>query len=193
MMIVGCGLLTGCGSTAGSTARDDTPKVDQPGAYISRYRGPFVEALVDYRFAAQSLGDEWMILNVAVAGTQSVAQEVRADAVSLRTSSGARIPLPNYKEFARAFPEVHSASRRAAVAASPLDFSRGDRRWCRLSFHPIPGTEPALTAVYVDRRSLCSGLLYFPVPGGIQPERYALTIELEETLVAVPFELSLER
>ncbi len=190
-MLVGCGLMIGCGSTAGSTARHDTPTVDQPGASIARYRGPLLEALVDYRFASQSLGDEWMILNVAVAGIQSTAQEVRADAIALRTPRGTRIPLPSYREFAEAFPEVHSASRRAAVAASPLDFSRGDRRWCYLSFHPVPGTEPALTAVHVDRRSLCSGLLYFPVPGGIQPGAYALTIALEETVVVVPFGLGL--
>jgi len=39
---------------------------------------------------------------------------------------------------------------------------------------------------------LCSGPLVFKVPGGIQPGRWRLIIEQEESRVDVPFELEAE-
>lgn len=182
-------LLAGCGSIAPASPQPSEPTLDQPGKHLVRYLGPKLEVLVDYQFAAASLGQEWMILNVAVGGSQAAATEVRSDAVTLRIPDGTRIPLPSYEAFASAFPEIQSASRRAALAASPLDFTRADRSSCLLSFQPVPGTVPVLTSVYVTLRRLCSGLLYFPVPGGIQPGRYALAIGLEEGEVVVPFEI----
>lgn len=179
--------LNGCGSTAPAPLQVTEASVDQAGRYISRYRGPELETIVDYQFAAASLGEEWMILNVAVAGTQAAATEVRSDSIFLRTPNGVRIPLPSYEAFAAAFSEVQSASRRAALAASPLDFTRADRRWCALAFHPLPGSAMVATSVHVTMRRLCSGPLYFKIPGGIQPGRYALMIELEESEVSVPF------
>jgi len=190
LTIIAGSLLIGCGSTGSTPSTLTEPTLDDPGKFISRYRGPGFECLVDYQFAATSLGGEWMVLNVAVAGTQSASQEVRVDSIWLRTPDGTRIPLPTYAAFADAWGEVQSLSRRAALAASPLDFTRGDRNWCSLSFHPNPGTAAVLTAVNVNFRKLCSGLLYFQIPGGIQPGRYAFIIKLEETDVVVPFTLA---
>lgn len=180
-------LLIGCGSTGSEPSVLSEPVVDSPGKHISRYRGPALESLVDYGFAASSLGGEWMILNVSVSGTRSENTEIRSDSIWLRTPGGTRIPLPPYEQFAEAYSEVQAISRRAAIASSPLGFTRGDRNWCHMSFHPTPGTAAVLTSVYVNHRRQCQGFLYFQIPGGIQPGRYALGIELEETDVVVPF------
>jgi hypothetical protein len=147
--------------------------------------------MVDFGFASSTLGEEWMVLNVGVTGTQSANEEVKADSISLRTPGGTRIPLPSYNAFADNWGQVQSLARRAKIGAQPLDFTRGDRRWCHMSFLPDPGTAAVLTAVHVNFRKGCSGMLYFPVPGGFQPGRYALVIELEETDVVVPFELEM--
>jgi hypothetical protein len=190
LTIIAGSLFIGCGSTGSSATALTEPVLDEPGRFISRYRGPLLECLVDYQSAAGSLGGEWMALNVAVAGTQAASQEVRTDSIWIRTPDGTRIPLPTYNAFADSFGEVQSLSRRAAIAASPLDFTRGDRNYCHLSFHPNPGTDVVLTSVHVNHRKLCSGLLYFQIPGGIQPGRYAFIVKLEEADVVVPFTLS---
>lgn len=187
VVITATGLLLGCGTTTSAPSARTEPVVDQPGRYISRYQGPLLEALVDYEYAASSQGDEWMILNVGVSGTEAATQEIRVDEIWLRTPDGTRIPLPTYSAFAEAYPQIQSASRRAALASDPLGFTRGNRRWCHMAFHPTPGTSAVLTAVHVNFRQFCSGMLYFPVPGGIQPGRYALAIRLTESEILVPF------
>jgi len=187
-LVVGS-LLLGCGSTGSTPSTLTEPVVDSPGKRISRYRGPALEALVDYQFAASSVGGEWMILNVSVSGTRSESTEIRSDSIWLRTPDGTRIPLPPYEQFAEAYGEIQAISRRAAIASSPLGFTRGDRNWCHMSFQPTPGTAAVLKSVYVNHRRQCQGLLYFQIPGGIQPGPYALGIELEETDVVIPFNL----
>jgi len=193
LAIAAAALLWACGSTSSPSATTTTPTVRSAGKYIALYQGPLLECMVDYGFANSNLGDEWMVLNVGVAGTQAADQEVRADSISLRTPGGTRIPLPSYEVFAESWGELQGLARRAKIAAQPLDFTRGDRRWSHMSFQPDPGTAAVLTAVHVNYRTGASGLLYFPVPGGYQPGRYALAIELVETEVVVPFELALEQ
>jgi hypothetical protein len=189
LLVVAAALAIGCGSSGSTPSTRTEPVLDEPGQFISRHRGPFLECLVDFQFAAKSLGGEWMILHVSVAGTQSASEEVRSDEIFLRLPSGTRIPLPTYSQFADSWGEVQAASRRASIAASPLGFTRGDRNWCHLAFHPKPGTEAALKSVFVNHRKFCSGLLYFQIPGGIQPGRYAFIVNLEETEAVVPFTL----
>jgi len=186
-------LLAVCGSTRPSSGQDNAPTVRPAGKTVVLYQGPHLETLVDYGFAQSRLGDEWMVLNAAVVGIQSASEEVRSDSIWLRMPNGTRIPLPAYEAFADAWGEVQSISRRATIAAQPLNFTRADRNWCHMSFLPDPGTAAVLTSVYVNYRKGCSGLLYFPIPGGSQPGRYAIIIKLQETDVVVPFELALKK
>ncbi len=163
--------------------------IDQPGRYLTRYMGPELEVVVDYKFAAVNLGEDWLVLSVAVSGRESASQEIRNDAVSVRTPRGTQIPLPTQEEFGEAYAEVRSISRRAALASDPLEFTRGGRQPCELDFLRLPGTGVTRTSVFVNHRRLCVGLLYFPVPGGVQPGTWRLRIELEEADVVVPFRL----
>jgi len=156
---------------------------------MTRYRSPLVEVLVDYKFANVSVGDDWIILNVAITSSDSQAIEVRSDSVSVRTPDGRKIPLPTYPDFIDAYPEIQSSARRAALASDPLDFTHAGRRTCDLGFQPLPGTVTALESVYVNVRKICQGLLFFPVQGGIQPGRWEFIIEFEEFDARVPFEI----
>jgi hypothetical protein len=55
---------------------------------------------------------------------------------------------------------------------------------------PLPGSgKVARTAVNVTKNDYCAGLLYFPVRGGVQPGRWKLVIEFEESQAVVPFTL----
>ncbi len=183
-------LLAACSSASSSNGSSATDKtIDQMGKTIARYRSPLVEVLVDYKFANVSVGDDWIILNVAITSSESKAIEVRSDSVSVRTPDGRKIPLPSYSDFIDAYPEIQSAARRAAVASDPLDFTHAGRRNCDLGFQPLPGTVSALESVYVNMRKICQGLLFFPVQGGIQPGKWQFIIEFEEFDARVPFEI----
>jgi hypothetical protein len=189
VILVSVALLTACGSTTSSKGKPNEPSVDKPGKTISRYSDPLVEVIVDYKFANLSIGDDWIILNVAVTGWESQAQEVRRGHVLVKTPDGRKIPLPPYSEFIAAYPEIQSAARRAALASDPIDFTQAGRRTCNLRFQPLPGTVSALESVYVNMREICQSLLYFPVQGGIQPGNWEFIIEFEEFDARVPFEI----
>ena len=68
IIIAAATLIAACSSSSSNTARTTEPRVDKPGKTISRYSDTMVEVIVDYKFANNSIGDDWMILNVAVTG-----------------------------------------------------------------------------------------------------------------------------
>jgi len=182
-------LIAGCSSSSSTKGNATEPTVDKPGKTISRYSDSLVEVIVDYKFANRSVGDDWIILNVAVTSWQSKAVEVRREHVLVRTPDGRKIPLPPYPDFIAAYPELQSAARRAALASDPIDFTQAGRRTCDLRFQPLPGTNTALESVYVNMRKICQSLLYFPVQGGVQPGKWEFIIEFEEFDARVPFEI----
>ena len=187
VMLTSAALLAVCSSASSGKATQVTDPIEQKGRTMVRYRSPLVEVWVDYRFANQSVGDDWIILNVAITSSESQAIEVRRGSISVRTPDGRKIPLPSYSDFIDAYPEIQSAARRAALASNPLDSIYAGRRPCDLQFQPLPGTIAALESVYVNVRKICLGLLFFPVRGGIQPGRWEFIIEFEEFDARVPF------
>jgi hypothetical protein len=182
-------LIATGGSTASAKAPSNEPTIDKPGRTISRYTDPLVEVIVDYTHAARSTGDPWLILNVAVAGWESKAVEVRRSYVVVKTPDGRKIPLPEYSDFIKAYSEIQAASRRAALASQPIDFSQAGRTTCELAFQPLPGTTTSLESVFVNMRKICQGLLFFPIQGGVQPGQWEFIIEFEEFDARVPFEI----
>lgn len=184
----------GCGSTTPAMPNPITEAVvDQPGRHIVRFRDTVIEIVIDSKFAANSLGDEWMILNTAMSGMTGGTTMVDREMMSIRTPDGRTIPMPTYREFNSAYNELASAARRAEMAADPLDFTRAGRRNCRIDFFPLPGSgRSARTALNVSKNELCVGPLYFPVKNGIQPGNWKLVIDFEETRAVVPFTLEVK-
>ena len=174
---------------AGPTPSDASGSIDRLGKTMVGFESPLIEIVVDYKFAEASLGDDWLILNVAVTSSQSEATEVRSNHVFVQTPDGRKIPLPPYSQFSKAYPEYQSAARRAALASDPIDFTHGGRATCELAFQPLPGTTTALESVYVNLRKICQGLLFFPVEGGIQPGTWQFVVEFDEFETRVPFTL----
>lgn len=173
----------------GASASDSSEFITQPGKTMVRLNSPFIEVLVDYKFANSSIGDGWLILNVAVTSSESESIEVSSNRVAVRTPDGRKIPLPAYSDFIEAYPEVQSAARRAALASDPVDFTHAGRMTCDLGFQPLPGTTSARESTWVNKRKICQALLFFPVEGGIQPGKWHFIIEFEEFDAQVPFVL----
>jgi hypothetical protein len=165
------------------------PEVSEQGKYRVWYEGPEVEVEVDYWWAERHLGDQWMILEVAVAGVSRVA-EVSRDSIRLRAPDGTSIPALDRTEFR----EVYGALRMAFVqtdawAGPPVRFM-GSRQPCGRWFYVAPGVlDHGYDAVYATPMQVCAGPLVFQVPIGVQPGRWVLTIDLEESDVRIPFVL----
>jgi len=185
-MVVGCG---SSGSKAPKTTSTAEPSITQVGRTQVRTVGADLEGVVSYKFADSNLGDEWLIIDVALTGERTESTEVKLSDVSVRTPDGRRIPLLTQKEFIDAYPQLQSMLRRAAVASEPLEVTRGGKRDCDLDFQRIPGTGSTRDAIWINQNQLCVGMLVFPVKGGIQPGRWKLIIELEESSLEIPFDL----
>ncbi|MGE5236405.1 MAG: hypothetical protein ACM3O7_08665 [Acidobacteriota bacterium] len=176
--------LTGCSSAVPT----ETPGVDRMGEYVLRYRGPELEAAVGYRFAALSLGDDWLILDIAVSGADSGTTEIRRDRIFLRTPAGETVPLATQDEFAREYSRLRATLQREAITADPLDYFKA-RTPCALQLFTAPGEGLAFDSTTVNDRRVCSGQLFFLVPGGIQAGHWVLGIDLEESKIRIPFTL----
>lgn len=188
-LVIGALAVAGCASDSPRAAHSVKPGATQIGETMVRSVGADLEGIVGYNFADSSLGDPWLIIDLALTGLRAESIEVRQEKVSVITPEGRRIPLPTQKEFIAAYAEVQSVVRRAAVASQPLEATRGGRRRCELDFLRLPGTGTTRDAIWINERELCVGMLAFPIPGGIQPGRWRVNIELEESSLDIPFDL----
>lgn len=184
-----------CGSTTPAMPNPVTePVIDQPGQYLVRYRDTVIEIVLDTKFAAKNPGEEWLILNTALSGMTGANTEVAREMISIRTPDGRTFTLPSYREFNAAYNKLAPTIRRASLASDPLDFTRASRRDCLIDFFPLPGSgRSARTSLHVSKNELCVGMLYFPIPNGVQPGNWKLTVEFEETEAVVPFTIEVEK
>ncbi len=164
------------------------PGLEKVGATVLRYRGPEVELALGYRFATLSLGEEWLLLDLAITAAPGKVVEVKREGVFVLTPQGERLPLASQEQFASSYASLGPTLRRAALAADPLGYFNRDIQ-CSLGFFAAPGEALVYPSVHLDDRRVCEGRLYFLVPGGVQPGRWTLGIDLEETHVRVPFQL----
>lgn len=176
-------------SACSSAVPTDTPGVDRLGEYILQQKGPEVDAVLGYRFADASIGDEWLILEVAVTAPSGQTADIERDNVFVRTPAGERIPLATQREFGEAYPQLRPTLQKAAVARDPMDYFKANRRDCRLGFFTEPGAGVVFEELSLNDRRGCQGQLFFRVPGGIQPGQWTLGIDLEESDIRIPFEL----
>ncbi|MFI5143607.1 MAG: hypothetical protein ACHQQS_02620 [Thermoanaerobaculales bacterium] len=177
-------LLLAC-ATATPT---ETPGVDRLGATVLRYRGPEIEAVLSYRLATLGVGDDWLFLDVAISGSGRDSVEVKRDKIAVQAPAGEVVPLATQQEFGEAYPQLAAAIQRASVAAEPLDYWSG-RRIADLAFLTVPGEGLALPSAWVNDQVVYQGRLYFFLPGGVQPGRYELRIDLPESKVRILFRL----
>jgi hypothetical protein len=162
--------------------------VTQETRFVVRYEAAELEVLVSLRYAELHLGDEWLVLPVSFSGGSASSTLVRA-AISLRGPDGTRYPLPSQETFREAYREIHPSLREADVASPPPGEFGGIREPCERWFFAGPSESFAYEEIHVTPHRVCSGPLVFLVPGGVQPGRWVLEIDLAEARVRIPFVL----
>jgi hypothetical protein len=184
-------LIAGCATSSG-------PNTTQPGTHeVSRYavihEGPELAVALGFYQATRSIGDEWLIVATELTASAGSGRAIvnRSD-ISVISPDGRRLPLVSQEDFRENYGAVRVAIDRALRSLPILGRYDSSQMPCDRWFLRDPFGGFAYDEVPVNTFQLCSGPLVFKVVGGIQPGRWRLIIELEESRVDVPFELEAE-
>jgi hypothetical protein len=178
-------IAAACSSSTPSTE----PEVRERGRNAVRYDSRTLDAFVSTSWANRHLGDPWLLLDTALVANRGVIQLERTE-ISVKTPSGVRIPMISNDEFRASLNEFRSGVRFADSAPVDRWDDRATTPVCDRWFYANPNRMGiAYDTVYLRPLQECFGPLVFMVPGGVQPGRWVLMIELEEESVRIPFTL----
>jgi len=175
------------------------PSTTEPGTQqVSRfavlYEGPELNVALGYFQATRSLGDEWLILAVELtAAAGSGNPIVDHSEIVVITPDGRHIPLMSQEEFRENYAEIRVPLERSLRTLPILGRYERSQMPCDRWFLVSPFGGFAYEEVAVNTFQVCSGPLVFRVVGGIQPGRWRLVIDLEESRVDIPFVLEAEQ
>ena len=184
-------LCSACATSSG-------PGTTEPGTReVSRYavihEGPELAVALGFFEATRSIGDEWLIVAVELTASAGSGRTiVNHSDISVISPDGRRLVLVGQEEFRENYGAVRVAIDRALRSLPILGRYDRSQMPCDRWFLVGPFGGFAYEEVPVNTFQLCSGPLVFKVVGGIQPGRWRLIIELEESRVDVPFELYAE-
>jgi len=181
-------LATGCATSPGPTTGDRGN--EQIGRYSVIHRGPELEVSVGFSQGGRSIGEEWLIIAVEfMTPPRSDLTTVNRSDITAITPDGRRLALVSQNEYRGSFNTFRIRLERA-MEILPI-FGRYETAVspCNRWFLEGPFGGVAVDEITVNTFQVCSGPLVFKVSGGVQPGRWRLIIDLEESRVDIPFEL----
>ena len=190
-LLLGPFLTVACASSGGlQTSGPGTQEITR---FAVLYEGPEIAAVVAHPSGKRSVGGEWLILAVEVTGTQGSGPVVvkRSD-ILVRTPDGRRLTPIGQNEFRGNYPRLQIPVERT-LANLPLlyRYKLSRNAPCDQWFLSTPPDILTFDEIPISSIQICSGPLVFKVPGGIQPGRWRLIIELQESRADIPFMLEL--
>ena len=176
-----------------------TVKIPQAGVpQIMTLEGTYVRAaynnegyaIIGYRLANLSLGEEWMLIEFGTTLRDGVPDfTMKRDALSLETPDGKTIPLPSVDEYRQA--NLQALQNREQVQRDSINyFPPSATRACRIGFFSdVEDRALPWDQVELSYTRGCVGRLFFKVPGGITYGQHWLNVKFEKSLVRVPFRI----
>lgn len=182
-------------------AQQEKPQVQipQPGVpQIMTLEGSYVRAaynneayaILGYRVANQSIGEEWMLLDFGTTLRDGVPDyTLKPEAISLTTPDGTKVPLATIQEYRGG--NLQALENRARVVRDSINyFPPSAHRACRIGFFaPLDQKATVWSEVELDPTRACTGRLYFKIPGGIKYGQHWLDVQYAKSLVRVPFRI----
>jgi hypothetical protein len=180
---------------------EQKPKVQIPDSGVSQImtlEGNFVRvaynnegyAIIGYKLANLSVGEEWLLLEVGITLRDGVPNyTMKREALSLETPDGKTIPLAPLEDYRKA--NLQALRAREKVSRDSINyFPMSASQPCRIGFFSEVG-DRALPwdQVELSNRRACVGNLYFEIPGGIAYGQYWLNVKFENSMVRVPFRI----
>jgi hypothetical protein len=165
------------------------PAVERPGARLVRQRRAVAEIVLDYSYAANHAGADWLVLNVALAGSQNNAVSIRRESISVVLPDGRTLPLATQQEFAAGHASLTPKLRAASVASAPAhEYLRGQLADCGW-YQAESGAPLVVNELHIRSGTACQGFLAFQVPDSVTRGNWQLVVDLPGGRLAVPFEI----
>ncbi|MEJ2189434.1 MAG: hypothetical protein P8Y93_08435 [Acidobacteriota bacterium] len=185
-------ILTGCATSSAPGDADYGSHVISRNAVV--HEGPELVAAVAYLQGNSSVADEYLVLGVEFSGARGGRPLVidRND-ITLRTPDGRRLPLLSENDYRAAFPKLRITIQRTMAFLPLLHLSHPTQVGCGRWFLATEFADLTYDQIPVNSLGVCSGPLVFGVQGGVQPGRWRLVIELEESIADIPFEIELDQ
>ena len=188
-------------TVAASGAQDQKPvvKLPQPGVpEIATLEGAFVRAaynnegyaILGYKTANMSVGDEWMLLEFGTTVRDGVpSYKLKREDVNLETPDGSKIAMATVEEYRKA--DLRALENRANVARDSINyFPPMASKACRIGFFSELGQAVLpWQDVELSNTRACLGRLFYHVPGGIKYGQHWLNVKFEKSLIRVPFRI----
>ena len=184
-------------SIAAAAQEPPKVKIPEPGVpQIMTMEGRYVRAaynnegyaILGYKLANLSVGEDWMLLEVGLTVRDNVPDyKLTREDISLETPDGKTLPAPTMEEYRKA--NVRSLEERSKVIRDSINyFPPSATRACALTFFPdLTSRALPVDEIELSNQRACLGRLYFKVPGGITYGQYWLNVKFEKSLVRVPF------
>ena len=184
-----------------AASAQEPPKVQMPqpgvpeiftmeGRYVRAAYNNEGYAILGYRSANLSVGEEWMLLEVGITLRDGVPDfTLTRDALSLDTPDGKTLPLPSVEDFRKA--NLAALEARAKVQRDSINyFPPNAHQACRIGFfaeldqRALPWDKVELS----DQRA-CLGRLFFQVPTKIAHGQHFLNVKFAKSVIRVPFRI----
>ncbi len=204
LSLAALGLMLTFPLAVGDVRAQEPPKVKipQPGVpQIMTMEGRFVRAaynnegyaILGYRLANNSVGEEWMLLEAGFTLRDGVPNyDLTRDALSIETPDGQTIALASVKESLGA-PTAALENRAKVMSDSINYFPPSARQACRVGFFSdADSLAKAWDKVELSSQRACMGQLYFHVPGKIAYGQHWLNVKFANSVVRVPFRVLTE-
>jgi hypothetical protein len=174
-------------------------KIPEPGVpQIMTIEGNFVRAaynnegyaIIGYRLANMSVGEEWMLLEFGTTVRDGVPNyRLTREALSLETPEGKTISLAPVDDYRKA--NLSALQNRERVARDSINyFPPSASQACRLAFFSeLHNRVLAYDDVELSYTRGCVGRLFFQVPGGIKYGQHWLNVKFQKSVVRVPFRI----
>lgn len=149
-------------------------------------------AILGYRLANNSIGEEWMLIEFGVTLREGVPEfNLKRDAITLDLPDGKTIPLASIEAHRSA--NLQSLRNREKVIRDSINyFPPSATRPCRVGYFsdldPRNRTAP-FDEVNLSYNRACVGRLFFQVPGGITYGQHWLNVKLAKSTLRVPFRI----
>jgi hypothetical protein len=193
--------LAGPPTVSGVAWGQEPPKVQipQPGVpQIMTLEGTYVRAaynnegyaILGYRLANLSIGEEWMLLEFGTTVRDGVpSYTLRRDDLSLETPDGKTIPMASVEEYRKA--DLRAMQNREKVQRDSINyFPPGATQACRIGFFSdLESRAMPYDQVELSNTRGCVGRIFFQVPGGIAYGQHWLNVKFQNSVVRVPFRI----
>jgi hypothetical protein len=147
-------------------------------------------AILGYKLANLSVGEEWMLLEFGVALRDGQPDyKMKREALSLTTPDGKEIPLPTMEEYRQT--NMNALQAREKVQRDSINyFPPNAHRACRIGFFAdLENRALPWDSVEFSDQMACLGRLYFKIPGKIAYGQHWLNVKFPKSTIRVPFRI----